>query len=145
MAALTAARNTPHMGDSAFLHLLKLPMKASTVVFAGSLAVIDAGYAAPGRTALSLIAAGRVEKTIDNSTGIAGAKTCEVRRGVFGFNNSTAGDLIAQANVGALCYIVDDNTVALTNGTSTRSIAGRIVSVSEGDSMVYVEVGSFNP
>jgi hypothetical protein len=140
MTALTADRNTPRIGDEgAITGILKLPMKASTKIFKGSLVVIDAGYAAPGRTALNLIAIGRAEYTVDNSTGAAGAKFIEVRRGMFGWANSTAGDLIAQANVGAIVYIVDDNTVALTSATNTRSVAGQVMSVGEGDSMVYVE------
>ncbi len=40
------------------------------------------------------------------------------------FANSAAGDLITKADIGAACYIVDDQTVARTNGTNTRSPAG---------------------
>ena len=61
-----------------------------------------------------------------------------VRRGVFQFQNSSAGDLIALANLGADCYIVDDQTVALTNGTNTRSVAGKIRDVDAGG--VWVEI-----
>jgi len=64
-----------------------------------------------------------------------------VRPGVFKFANSANGDLIAQANVCADCYIVDDNTVALTDGGGTRSRAGKIVGVdSDG---VWVVVGPY--
>jgi hypothetical protein len=140
MAALTAERNTPRLGDEgAVTAILKLPMKASTKIYKGSLVVIDAGYAAPGRTATGLIAVGRAERTVDNSSGAAGALFIEVRRGCHGFANSAAGDLIAQANVGAIVYIVDDQTVALTSATNTRSVAGQVLSIGEGDSLVYVE------
>ena len=50
----------------------------------------------------------------------------KVRRGCFRFANSASADAIALADVGADCYIVDDQTVALTNGSSTRSVAGKI-------------------
>ena len=41
---------------------------------------------------------------------------------MFGpFANSASGDLITAAEVGSDCYIVDDQTVAKTNGSSTRS------------------------
>ena len=50
-----------------------------------------------------------------------------------------AGDLIAQADVGADCYIVDDQTVAKTNGTNTRSVAGKIIAV-DADG-VWVKIG----
>jgi hypothetical protein len=145
MVALAADKNVAHLGDSPTLHLLKLPVKANVRIFKGALVVVDAGFAAPGRTATGLIVAGRAERQFDNTGGAAGAITAEVRRGVFPFVNSSAGDAIAQADVGTVCYIVDDQTVAKTSGTNTRSIAGRVVSVSEGDSQVYVEIGSFNP
>jgi hypothetical protein len=135
MTALAAERNTKELvGD-----VLESPVKASTKIYQGSLAVIDAGYAAPGRTATGLVAAGRCELTADNSAGAAGAIKARIKQGVFKFGNSSAGDLIAQADVGADCYIVDDQTVAKTNGTSTRSRAGIIVAVdSDG---VWVQLG----
>lgn len=139
MSALTAARDTERLGEDAVPPLLKLPMKASTKVFAGSLVVIDAGYAAPGTTATGKKAAGRAESTVDNTSGAAGDKVIAVRRGVWKWNNSTSGDLIAQADVGKVCYIVDDQTVAKTDATGTRSPAGVILQV-ETDG-VFVETG----
>lgn len=135
MAALTAARNTPERaGDT-----LGFPVKAAVKPMQGGIAVLNGGYAAPGTTALNLIAVGRFEESVDNSAGANGDVSVRVARGVFKFGNSSAGDLIAQANVGADCYIVDDQTVALTNGTNTRSRAGKIVAVdSDG---VWVQIG----
>lgn len=133
MAALTAARNTIERTGEVF----GIPVKASTTVHQGSLVVVDAGYAAPGRTATTLIAAGRAE---ESATAVsAGDAIVPVKRGVFKFGNSSAGDLIAQADVGADCYIVDDQTVAKTNGTNTRSRAGKIVAV-DADG-VWVQIG----
>jgi hypothetical protein len=133
MAALTAPRNTPQkVGD-----ILALPVKAATTVHQGSLVVVDAGYAAPGRTATALVAAGRAEHSATAVS--AGDAVVEVRRGTFKFANSTAGDLIAQADVGADCYIVDDQTVAKTHGTNTRSRAGKVVAV-DADG-VWVQIG----
>lgn len=40
--------------------------------------------------------------------------------------NSTAGDLIAVAQIGSDCYLVDDNTVAKTSNSGARSVAGRV-------------------
>lgn len=135
MTALAAERNTKErIGD-----VFDLPVKANTKCYLGGLAVIDAGYAAPGRTATTLVAAGRFEESVDNTGGAAGDKKVRVKRGIYKFANSAAGDLIAQADVGADCYIVDDQTVAKTNGTNTRSRAGRIVAVdSDG---VWVQIG----
>lgn len=135
MAALTAARNTKERSGEVF----DFPAAATTKIHQGSIVALSAGYAAPGATATGRIAVGRAEQTIDNTSGAAGAVSVPVKRGIFKFGNSSAGDLIAQANVGADCYIVDDQTVALTNGGSTRSVAGKIVGVdSDG---VWVQIG----
>lgn len=135
MAALTAARNTKERIGEVF----DFPVAASVKIHQGSLVALNAGHAAPGATATGRIAVGRAETTADNTSGAAGAIAVPVKRGIFKFGNSSAGDLIAQANVGADCYIVDDQTVALTSATNTRSIAGKIVGVdSDG---VWVQIG----
>lgn len=133
MAALTTPRNTlQRVGD-----VLAFPVKAATTIHQGSLVVLDAGHAAPGRTATGLVAAGRAEHS---ATAVAaGDAQVEVRRGIFKFGNSTSTDLIAQADVGADCYVVDDQTVAKTSATNTRSRAGIVVAV-ETDG-VWVQIG----
>ena len=133
MTALAAARNTKERAGDVF----DFPIKANTTCYQGGIAVLDAGYAAPGRAATTLIAVGRFEETA--AAVVAGDATARVKRGTFKFANSTAGDLIAQADVGADCYIVDDQTVAKTNGTSTRSRAGKIEAV-DADG-VWVQIG----
>lgn len=133
MAALTQARNTPAREGT----ILGFPVKAATTIHQGSLVVIDAGYLAPGRVATTLIAVGRAEETV--TAVAAGDAMCSVAQGTFKFANSAAGDLIAQADVGANCYIVDDQTVAKTSGTNTRSVAGKVVAV-DADG-VWVKVG----
>ena len=54
MTALTAARNTKERIGETF----DFPIKAATTCHQGGIAVVDAGYAAPGRSATGLIAAG---------------------------------------------------------------------------------------
>ena len=135
MTALTAARNTlERAGD-----VVGYPVKGSVKALQGGIAVLNAGYAAPGTTATGLIAVGRFEETADNTGGANGAISVQVKRGTFKYGNSSAGDLIAQADVGADCYIVDDQTVAKTNGSSTRSVAGKIIAV-DADG-VWVKIG----
>lgn len=134
MAALTAARNTPERTGN----VVGYPVKAAVKAIQGGIAVLNAGYAAPGTTALNLIAIGRIEETVDNTAGSNGAVSVQVKRGTFKFGNS-GGDLIAQADVGADCYIVDDQTVAKTNGSSIRSVAGKIIAV-DADG-VWVKIG----
>jgi hypothetical protein len=64
------------------------------------------------------------ERAVNGAT--AGATRVKVRRGCFKLNNSASADLIALKDVGQQCFIVDNDTVALTNGTNTRSVCGII-------------------
>lgn len=133
MAALIAPRNT----KSRIGNVKDYPIKAATTCIQGGIAVLDAGYAAPGRTAVGLIAVGM---TLETAAAVAaGDNSVRVEEGTFKFANSAAGDLIGQADVGADCYIVDDQTVAKTNGGATRSRAGKIAAV-DADG-VWVQIG----
>lgn len=124
MGALTADRNTVSREGSDF----EFPVAAATKIFAGSIVGFNAAavYASKGVTSTTLKTVGVAIEQADNSAGAAGDIRVKVRRGVWRFGNSTAGDLITLANVGSDCYVVDDQTVALTNGTATRSVAGKI-------------------
>lgn len=132
--ALNRDRNTPERSGD----LLTLPVAANTVIYAGALVAVNtAGYAAPGATAADLKAAGRAERQVVNNPGAAGDQLVSVKRGVFRFRNSDA-DPVAQANVSGDCYIVDDQTVAATSGTNTRSKAGKVLEIEAGG--VWVEI-----
>jgi hypothetical protein len=126
MAALTANRSTPRMGDTASPDLLSIPVKAAEKIFQHALVVIDAGYAAEGRTALALIAVGRAEALADNTLGASGAINVEVRQGTFKWGNLGA-DPVVQADVGKDCFVTDDQTVSKTDGGGTKSRAGKVV------------------
>jgi hypothetical protein len=113
------------------------PVAANVKIFKGALVAFSAaGLLTPGATAATLTAAGRAEETVDNTGGAAGALTCPFRRGVFQFRNHAA-DAIVQADIGKDCFIVDDETVARTNGGATRSVAGKVRGVDGGG--VWVE------
>jgi hypothetical protein len=121
MVALTAGRNTPQLLGTKESH----PVKAGVKIFVGALVCLDAnGWAVPGSTATTLTVIGRAEETIDNTSGANGDLNVKVARGRFRWANSAAGDLIARTEIGKTVYIVDDQTVAKTNGTNTRSAAG---------------------
>ncbi|HPB75359.1 MAG TPA: hypothetical protein PLY96_08895, partial [Chromatiaceae bacterium] len=108
--------------------------------FQGGIAVLDSsGNVKPGVTATGLIPAGVFTAQVDNSTGSAADVTATVQPGTFRFGNSAGGDEITKAEIGDTCYLVDDQTVAKTNGSSTRSAAGQIVDVDT--SGVWVRVG----
>jgi len=116
------------------------PVKAATKIYGGSLVVLDAaGWAAPATEATGLIVRGVAQKQADNTAGANGAINAECERGVFRFANSAAGDLIARAEIGDDCYIVDDQTVAKTSATDTRTIAGKITDLDAQG--VWVRVG----
>lgn len=121
MTAASANRNTPERAGLRRGY----PVGASVHCYAGAIAVLNAsGYCVPATTATGLIALGRFAAELDNSAGANGAETIEVERGVFRYANSAAADELALTDVGSLCYLVDDQTVAKTDGTGTRSIAG---------------------
>ena len=126
MAALTEERNTPaRTGDT-----LALAVAAAVICFAGALAARDgSGNATPGDTATTLRGLGRFKKTYNNAAGLAGDVIAEIEKGIFRFANSAAADEISAADIGNDCYIVDDQTVAGTNGGSTRSVAGKVFDV----------------
>lgn len=133
--ALTKDRNTPRRDGKQ----LNDPVAANVKIYAGSLVCLDAsGNAVPGSTSATLKARGLAQEQVDNTGGAAGALRIETRRGTFQFANSAAADQIARADIGAQCYIVDDQTVAKTSATNTRSVAGVIRDVdSDG---VWVEI-----
>lgn len=124
--ALTADRNTP-LKDG---ELIAVPVAANAKIFAGALVVANStGFAAPGSVATTLTYLGRAEEYVDNTGGANGDKTVNIRRRkAFKFKNHGA-DLIVQADLGKVCYIVDDETVAKTNGGATRSAAGTVVGI----------------
>lgn len=131
---LTQDRNTPRaVGEND-----GLPVKAAAKIFAGSLVATDSsGRAVPAGTAGAVLVRGRAKEFVDNTSGADGDLSVRLDRGRFRWDNSAAGDAIALADVGGVCFAVDDHTVAKTIGAGNRLIAGRIVGV---DSLgVWVE------
>tara|TARA_R110002051_G_C8724733_1_gene497184 strand:+ start:543 stop:980 length:438 start_codon:yes stop_codon:yes gene_type:complete len=139
VTAATKNRNTPHR-----LGLSRgLSVAAAAECFAGTIAVINAtGFAEPGTTATGLTAAGVFEHYQDNSDGADGDQVVEVKRGNFALANSAGTDEITAADIGKACYIVDNQTVAKTDGTATRSPAGIVDGVD--DYGVWVNIDPTN-
>jgi hypothetical protein len=137
MTALTKERNTL---TKEIVHLDALPLAANTKIYAGAIVAVNAaGYAVPASTSTTIKAAGRAEETIDNTGGAAGDKKIWIRRGVHLYSNSGGGDAITIAERYTPCYLVDDQTVAKTDGTATRSIAGTIVDVEPAGVWVHID------
>jgi hypothetical protein len=121
MTATTAERQTRKRNTGKELNFPLAAQKA----LVGTIAVLNAGgFAEMGTTATTKIALGVFIETVDNSGGSAGDLNAPIERGVFKFANSSAGDAIALTDYGTTCYIVDNQTVAKTSGTGTRSVAG---------------------
>ncbi len=128
---LTEDRNTSAKdGD-----LISLPVAASATIHAGSIVMLNStGFAVKGQTATGLTYAGRAEQALSN-LGADGAGDIMVRRNkAFLFKNDGS---ITQAHVLKPCYVIDDETVAATDGTGTRSQGGTIIGL-EGN-QVWIE------
>jgi len=136
MSALTADRNTPRRKGNDF----EFGVAAAVRCRAGGIAVLDAsGNVKPAVTATGLVCVGCFEEAADNSAGAANAVTAKVASGAYKYANSAAADAITAAEIGDIGYLVDDQTVAKTDATGTRSAAGRIVGV-DADG-VWVKMG----
>lgn len=137
--ALSQDRNAPHKNEG---DTFAVPLAADAVAYSGALVcrdTADAGLGKPGAASTTLKPIGVALSRVDNTGGADGAISVTVRRGTFRFKNSAAADAIAEADIGGTAYIVDDETVAKTNGTNTRSAAGRIEDVDATG--VWVRVG----
>lgn len=139
MTALTQNRNTPYRENISRSH----PLAAGAVVFAGGIVTIAVtGFVSAGSTANGLMAVGVATHYQDNTTGDNGDQHVEVKRGCFAFANATGDDAISDADLGFFCYLVDDQTVAKTDGEGARSVAGVIDGVD--DFGVWVRIDPTN-
>lgn len=129
--ALSSGRNTP----TRLVTTVAIPVAANVKIFEGSLVVVDAGYAKPGMEGEGLIAVGRAEKYVDNTSGVAGAKILNVRRGCFLLNNDGVSP-ITNTDLMKDCYVVDDETVS--SDSTGRSIAGKIIEIDPDG--IWVEI-----
>jgi len=132
MAALSADRNTPRRLNAEY----EFTPATGAVIYRGALVCLNASnQLVPGSTATGLRAVGMAENSTKD-TGYGG--TIKVRRGTHRWGNSASGDLITLSDIGSQCFIVDDQTVAKTSATSTRSVAGIVRDVDA--SGVWVEI-----
>ncbi len=106
---------------------IELPGKAEQV-YQGGLATIDTstGLVAKAFVSTTLIPIGTY--AVDQLTTSGQTVLVKLSREVRArwYSNSTSTDAIAAAQLGQDCYMVDDQTVAKTSGSSSRSVAGRV-------------------
>ena len=131
--ASTEGRNTKRRNADKAAALVN----TAAVIYAGTLVtrLTANGNLVPAGTANAGVAVGVAEDTVTGD----GVKTCEYSRGCYQFKNSASGDLIAAGDIGATCYIVDNDTVAKTDNSAARKAAGKIIDVDANG--VWVEVG----
>jgi hypothetical protein len=154
MTALAGPRATETKGvDKVLLEAFDIQLSAGVVVFNGGLVMTKAGYGRPAAAGVGFVCVGWAELSpgLPSVTGGAtdganfvGLSTnkLRVRAGCGWFNNSTSTDQILQANCGGntLCYLADDNTVALTSNAGARSVAGVIVEIDPTGKKVLVSI-----
>lgn len=122
MVALTQDRNTPRSAGD----IRSGGVAAGQTIYAGAIAMRNAGgFLVKGAAATGLIGVGRAEARAVNA-GSNGDVSLDYRPGVYRFENSGGGDAITAADIGALCFAVDDQTVAKTDDGGDRSPAGFI-------------------
>lgn len=148
MTATSTAIDSDKKGTEPLQRILDWGIMNNAILRQGTIAVRDpaTGMAKEGVTELGAIALGfvgrnenaSVDGIYDNTGGADDAFRVRIEPRTKKLQNSGA-DPITQAMRGLDCYIVDNQTVAATNGGGTRSVAGKVILV-ESDG-VYVEIG----
>lgn len=140
--ALSTARNTPRRENK----LASYPVAAAATLYAGGMVSLltTGGWAVPAGTADSGLAVGVAIESVSGD-GTNGLNLVTVERDCFRFLNSSAGDAITHADIGNACYIVDDETVAKTDDSGARAIAGLIADVDADGVWVVVAPGAVGP
>jgi hypothetical protein len=108
------------------------PIAAATVCWQGGMVALSGAganaVAVPAAANAALRVIGVAASIADNRLGVAGAMTVETRTGVFAMNNS-ASDPVTVGDIGAPCYVADDNTVSHSNGANTQPAAGTVFDI----------------
>jgi len=139
---LNGRRDTPSFGSGLSpLRINSLPVTPTKQCKPGGMAILVVATATvePGKTAAAglVVALGRFNALADNTGSITPQPIADIETGVFPWGNSGGGDTISAANIGATCYIVDDQTVALTSNSGARCAAGIVVGMTaDGQVMV---------
>lgn len=132
MTALAKDRSTQEFGAEVLPTVMAFPVAAATTIYGGSLVAMNAsGYAVPASADTSLKVFGVARKQAVNTVaagyGSAGDLTVEAVCGSWWLAN---GDSITAADIGKLCYAMDDQTVSKGTGAGLRPPVGKIVGYS---------------
>lgn len=124
--ASTAERSTRKFLTESY----SLPVAASVNCIKGTLAGLTVGGTVrPGDTLANgcVEVIGMFSRNANNTSGAASAINAEVDTGAFWFKNNSSD--IAAADIGADCYVVDNDTVSISSNTFARVRAGTILAV----------------
>lgn len=147
MTALAAPRKIQRFADRS---RLQYGVAASAAIIQTGMVILASGYARAGRTGQGGNDAAKaadaatykvVGAALDTVTGslVDGDVKIDVETGVFNFVNSDGVDAVGQDDVGRVCYLVDDQTVAATSAGNTRAQAGLVIAVDSAG--VWVLIG----
>lgn len=126
MSALAANRDTREIAGE----LGQATVKSAVTIYAGALVALDAdGLANPAANTAGLRVIGRAEHYA------TAGQLVTVKRGVFLFDNK-AGDLVTVGDIGAFCYVDNDQSVQHT-ANSNVVVAGLVRGVTTDG--VYVD------
>lgn len=128
MALSTANRDTTKYNETT-LHL-NYPVKGGVHLYQGTIGALNAsGLLIAAGASGTVKTVGRITAEVDATGYSDGALTLNVEEGIYWLDNSSGGDLIAQADVGKDCYVVDDHTVAKTDNSGARARMGKIINI----------------
>lgn len=123
--------------------LMPVPLKAGATVLQGTFAVVDkVGLALDSKAigGADQICLGVWDNSAQN-TGADGDAIAQVQRKAQFLMSNDASDPITQADLGIKVFISDNQTVAKSDGTGTRSLAGKFMGFdSRFTNYVWVEI-----
>jgi hypothetical protein len=113
---------------------VNIPVTASAQLYRGAIAATRSGYAVEMTSPQSTdivwgLYEGGGPGSAEAGPGVLGgttngAVTVEVATGSFFLSNGTGSDKLAQSDLGATVYVINETTVGKTNGSGTRPAAG---------------------
>ena len=102
---------------------IALTVKSGETIYGGALVMLDGAEAIDAKTVANKMTVGIAVADAK------GGEVVEVETGVFAFANSTSTDTLTKADIGNNAFVIDNQTIAKTDGSSARSIAGTVVDV----------------
>ena len=121
-----AKTETAIVTEMRHIDLMPVPLAASALVLQGTFAVVNAdGYAVSSKDVggVNQTCVGIWDNSVENPGANGDLIACARRKQQFLVCNSAV-DPVTQADLGAKVYIEDNQTIAKTDGTSTRSAGG---------------------